>query len=237
VRTTFTNPARDHPVRVHLPLPTPADHSEAECAFAVVRRGLVAEGRVDELGLPTFPSRRFVSAGGLTVVHEGLLEYELVDVEGGQAKTLALTLLRATGMLSRLGMAYRPLPAGPLTPVEGLQLQGRVIEARYALSTSGRDPYALADDVLVPLELVHGAGGGQRPAAGSALEVTGAEVSALRRIGELLELRVFNPTDEVVEVSVGGRSGWLVDLRGRPLEPVDGGLRLRPFGIATLHLL
>jgi len=236
VHTSFTNPARDHRLRVHLPLPAPASSSEAECAFAVVRRGLEAEGRVDELGLPTFPSRRFVRAGGLTVVHEGLLEYELVDVEGGQARTLALTLLRATGMLSRLGMAYRPLPAGPLTPVEGLQLQGRVIEARYALSTSGRDPYALADETLVPLELVHGTGGGHRPASGSAFEVTGAEVSTLRRMGELLELRVFNPTDEETEVSVGGRSGWLVDLRGRTLERVEGRLRLRPFGIATLHL-
>ena len=28
--------------------------------------------------------------------------------------TLALTLLRATGMLSRMGMTYRPLPAGPM---------------------------------------------------------------------------------------------------------------------------
>ena len=102
----------------------------------MVRRGLEAEGRPDEFGLPTFPSRRFVSAGGLTVAHEGLLEYELVDIDGGgdghRAHALALTLLRSTGMLSRLGMAYRPLPAGPLTPVEGLQLQGRPIEARYA---------------------------------------------------------------------------------------------------------
>ena len=32
------------------------------------------------------------------------------------ATTLALTVLRSTGMLSRLGMAYRPFPAGPLTP-------------------------------------------------------------------------------------------------------------------------
>jgi hypothetical protein len=39
-------------------------------------------------------------------------------------------VLRSTGMLSRLGMAYRPLPAGPMTPVEGLQLRGRTVEAR-----------------------------------------------------------------------------------------------------------
>ncbi|HEY5251513.1 MAG TPA: hypothetical protein VIJ09_07625 [Acidimicrobiales bacterium] len=237
VVTRFVNPSRDHRLRVHLPLPEPAGYSEAECAFAVVRRGLTAEGRSDEFGLPTFPSRRFVSAGGLTVAHEGLLEYELVDIDGsaGTAGTLALTLLRSTGMLSRLGMAYRPLPAGPLTPVAGLQLQGRPIEARYALSTGCDDPYAMADDAFLTLEPVHAPGGGGRPAQGSALEIEGAEVSAVRRVAGLLEVRVFNPSDQVTTVRVGSRSGWLVDLRGRTLNPFDGSFELGPFGIATFR--
>ena len=233
------NPASDHRLRVHLPLPTPAAHSEAECAFTVVERGLDTEGRPDELGLPTFPSRRFVSAGGLTVAHEGLLEYELVDIEGAgddrRAHTLALTLLRSTGMLSRLGMAYRPLPAGPLTPVEGLQLRGRPIEASYAVSVDCDDHYAMVDDVYLPLDVVYAAGGGWRVAAGSMLEVDGAQVSAVQRHAGLLEVRVFNPTAEAVTVSFGDRSGWLVDLRGRTLDPVDGSCALRPFGIATVR--
>ncbi len=239
VTTRFVNPASDHRLRVHLPLPAPAEGSEAECAFAVVHRGLDAEGRPDEFGLPTFPCRRFVSAGGLTVAHEGLLEYELVDIEGEQstrrARTMALTLLRSTGMLSRFGMAYRPLPAGPVTPVEGLQLRGRAIEARYALCIGCDDPYAMVDDVFLPLEVVYAAGGGGRPPSGSALEVEGAEVSAVRRQAGMLEVRVFNPTDRPVTVGLGARSGWLVDLRGRTLEPVDGSFVLRPFGIATFR--
>ncbi|HTT85901.1 MAG TPA: hypothetical protein VMF60_00915 [Acidimicrobiales bacterium] len=239
VSTRFVNPASDHRVRVHLPLPTPAEGSDAECAFAVVHRGLEAEGRPDELGLPTFPSRRFVSAGGLTVAHEGLLEYELVDMETGpsgpRARTVALTLLRSTGMLSRLGMAYRPLPAGPLTPVEGLQLRGRTIEARYALCLGCEDPYAMVDDVFLPLEVAYPTGGGWRPAAGSELEVHGAEVSAVRRQAGMLEVRVFNPRDQECTVSLGARTGWLVDLRGRTLGPVDGSFALRPFGIATVR--
>ncbi len=239
VTTRFVNPASDHRVRVHLPLPEPAEGSEAECAFAVVQRGLDAEGRPDEFGLPTFPSRRFVSAGGLTVAHEGLLEYELVDIDTEQssrrARTLALTLLRSTGMLSRLGMAYRPLPAGPLTPVEGLQLRGRTIEARYALCLACDDPYAMVDDAFVDLDVVYAPGGGWRPASGSELDVEGAEVSAVRRQAGMLEVRVFNPTDHPTTVSFGARSGWLVDLRGRTLEPVDGSVELRPFGIATFR--
>jgi hypothetical protein len=240
VHTTFDNQSRDHRLRAHFPLPEPAATSRAECAFTVVTRGLTAEGRDEEFGTPTFPSRRFVSAGGLTVVHEGLLEYELVDVDdstgtGPKASGLALTLLRSTGMLSRFGMITRPLPAGPMTPIEGPQMIGPV-EARYALSVDGTDPYRLADDVLLPLLPVGSFGGGTRPASGSPLTVRGAEVSSVRREAGQLEIRVFNPGDAATVVEVESRSGWLVDLRGRPLEPFDGRFELRPHGIATLRL-
>lgn len=241
VTTSFVNPSRDHRLRVHLPLPERAACSEAECAFTSVTRGLAAEGRPDERGLPTFPARRWVAAGGLTVVHDGVVEYELVDVdeppEGpATAAALALTVLRSTGMLSRLGMAYRPLPAGPLTPVEGLQMAGRRIEARYAVVVGEIDPWALADDVLLPLEVVGSFGGGWRAAEGSGLSVSGAEVTAVRREAGVLAVRVHNPRAEPSNVSFGERSGWLVDLRGRPLEPFDGGFELRAQGIATVRL-
>jgi alpha-mannosidase len=236
VTTTFVNPSRDHRLRVHLPLPTPAAGSEADSAFAVVQRGLTAEGRPDEFGLPTFASGRFVTAGGLTVAHEGLCEYELVDIDDEGAHTLALTLLRSAGMLSRLGMAYRPLPAGPLTPVDGLQMVGRTVQGRFAVSVDCDDPHRLADDFLLPLELVHAPGGGSRPARASAFVVEGAEVSALRRQAGVLEVRVFNPTGAPTTVRMGERSGWLVDLRGSTLGPFDGSFELRPFGIATVRI-
>ena len=79
-----------------------------------MRRGLTVEGGPHEYGLPTFVSRRFVDASdgdrGLALVHDGLLEYEVVD----DGRELALTLLRATGYLSRSEMALRPNPAGQM---------------------------------------------------------------------------------------------------------------------------
>ncbi|MEO7837343.1 MAG: glycoside hydrolase family 38 C-terminal domain-containing protein [Acidimicrobiales bacterium] len=233
VHTTFDNTCRDHRLRAHFPLPEPAASSRAECAFAIVERGLSAEGGPTEVGVPTFPSRRFVQAGGLTVVHEGLLEYELVDVENNRAHTLALTLLRATGMLSRVEMATRPLPAGPSHRLRGPQMLGPV-EARYAVQIGDADPYALVDDVFVPLEVVTADGGGHRPGQGSTLEVIGAEVSSLRREGGGLELRVFNPTDHEVTLHIAGAPpGWLVDLRGRPIVAFDGSFDLGPWALAT----
>jgi hypothetical protein len=243
VRTRFTNPSRDHRLRVHLPLRAPAATSSAECAFGTVERGLTAEGRDEEFGLPTFPSRRFVTAGGVTVVHEGLLEYELIDIDAGGApdgtgpvaSTLALTLLRATGMLSRLGMALRPLPAGPMDALDGPQMLGPV-DVHYALCVSGADPYDLADEVLLPLQVTGSFGGGSRGDRGTELTVGGARVSSVRRQAGALEVRVFNPTDSATTVHVTDRSGWLVDLRGRPVAPFEDSFALRAHGIATARL-
>jgi mannosylglycerate hydrolase len=249
IEVTVDNRSRDHRLRAHFPLPSPAARSRAECAFAVVERGPQAEGGPTEAPLPTFPAQRFVQAGGLTVVHDGVSEYELVDVRDGAAHELAITLLRSTGMLSQMPMPTRPLPAGPLIAVEGAQLQRRITR-RYAVALGDVDPYALADDVLVPLRVVApeapgrgvSAGSqnapvvGELPAEGSALAVDGAEVSAVVREGGSLVVRVFNPTATTSQVTFAGRPGWLVDLRGRPLEPFEGTFELRPWGIATVAL-
>ncbi|MGK2947973.1 MAG: alpha-mannosidase [Acidimicrobiales bacterium] len=239
VHVAFDNHGlRDHRLRVHLPLPQPAATSVAECAFATVERGLTAEGGPTEAAMATFPSRRFVTAGGLTVAHEGLLEYELVDLDeaGTEAATLAITLLRCTGMLSQGPMATRPLPAGPLTPMEGPQSQHRV-EGSFALHLNGRDPYAVVDDAFLPLLVTRGGGPDATGSLeGQALSIEGAEVSAVRREAGALHVRVFNPRPEPTAVHLPGRKGWTLDLRGRPLEPVEGRLELAPWQIATIAL-
>jgi hypothetical protein len=115
-------------------------------------------------------------------------------------------------------------------------MRGKRVTLRYALEVDCADPYRLADDVLLPLEPVLTLGGGSRAASGSELAVHGAEVSALHRVAGVLELRVFNPRAETTVVSIPGRSGWLVDLRGYPQEAFEGSFELRPFGIATARL-
>ena len=226
---------RDHRLRVHLPLPERASSSVAECAFATVERGLTAEGGPTEQGLATYPSRRFVTAGGLTVAHEGLLEYELVDLDATAetAGTLAITLLRCTGMLSQGPMATRALPAGPLTAMEGPQSQQRM-RARFAVHLGGRDPYAVVDDAFLPLCVTRGGGTeAPGPSQGQALAVTGAEVSSITREAGSLRVRIYNPTTEAARVEIAGRRGWLIDLQGRPVRPFEGAFDLAPWQIAT----
>jgi alpha-mannosidase len=246
VRTEIDNRARDHRVRAHFPLPARVDGSDAECAFAVVHRGLEAEGGPHEFGLPTFVSRRFVDCSdgdhGLAVLHDGLLEYEVVD----DGRELALTLLRATGYLSRTDPSLRPNPAGPPDPLEGPQLQGR-LTLEYALlphrgTWEDAHVYDVADEFLVPLERVRGGGLGNanRPRTGRELRVDGAEVSAVMRQGAGLVVRVFNPKSEPVTATIERRGtparGWQLDLLGRPLDPFEGGVQLRPGEIATVRV-
>jgi len=236
VTVELTNAAEDHRLRAWFPLPEPAATSRAECAFAVVERGLTAEGGPTELGLPTSFSRRFVSAGGLTVAHEGLLEYELVDVADDGAHALALTLLRATRFLSRGPMAYRPWPAGPEIELPGAQVPGRH-RLRYVVAAGEVDPYALADDAFTTLCVAHADGTGDGLSTHQALAVDGAEVSAVRRTRDRrLEVRVFNPTGAEVTVTIAGRTGHRVDLRGNAVEAFTGTATLGPAEIATFEL-
>ena len=244
VRTELDHRCRDHRLRAHFPLPAPVEHSHAECAFAVVPRGLTTEGGPHEAPLPTFVSRRFVDASdgtaGVALIHDGLLEYELVD----DGTELALTLLRATGYLSRSELALRPNPAGPLNALEGPQLQGP-LAVEYAVEVhsgtwADADLYARADDVLVPLDRTRVQGGGTLRHTHRPLEVRGAVTSALRREADGLTLRVFNPLGEptLVEIELDGAParGWLVDLRGRPESRFEANFELRAGGIATLRL-
>jgi hypothetical protein len=110
------------------------------------------------------------------------------------------------------------------------------VECRYAVCVGPVDPYAVADDAFLPLFATTASGGGDRTPSGQGLAVTGAEVSAVRRDDEAVVVRVFNPTDAPTSVSLGGRSGQLVDLAGRPLRAFEASFDLGPQRLATARL-
>lgn len=244
VSTTIDHRSSDHRIRTHFPLPGTAAGSQAECAFTVVERGLSAEGGLQEVGLPTFVSRRFVDVqtegGSLLVIHDGLYEYEITD----NGRELALTLLRATGWLARREPDFRPNPAGPQIPVVGAQMSG-VHTLRYALALHHEDwetadAYALADRFLVPVQTV-----AAQPVTrmlanhGQNLSVDGGCVSAVTRESGALVVRLFNPSSRPVTARLDWRgtplSGWVVNLRGRPLHPFEAAVDLRPQQVLTLQ--
>lgn len=244
IRVSFDNRCRDHRVRMHLPLPVAAAGSAAEGQFAVVERGLDVEGGFGETPIATFPARGFVSAGGLAVLLEHVLEYEVVD-----GRELALTLLRSTGLISRNENPWREDPAGPEVAVPDAQLVGPRSVSFALLPHAGS--WAEAGVVRemerfqLPFLTAAGAGAPGPPAeaVGLAVEGDAAVLSSLRKRDGRLELRLVaqHPEGSTVVVRGSFDAASEVDLRGRPLRTVDaaGGalaLELGPWEIRTLRL-
>jgi alpha-mannosidase len=243
----FENRSRNHRVRWHVPLPVPAMSSNAEGQFVVVDRGLTMESGHGEVPLPTFPAHGFVHAAGASVLLEHLTEYELVD----DGRELALTVLRSFGLISRNANPYREDPAGPEVLVPDAQ---RIGPWRFGFALMPHAGGWSEAGVLDALEryrhpLIPVRGTARELATGqgsvSGLEVGGAGVvlSALRRRGEWLELRLVAEHPTATEAVVHGpfNEAIAVDLLGRvgaPLAVADSVLRLplRAWEIATVRL-
>ncbi|MEW1840577.1 glycoside hydrolase family 38 C-terminal domain-containing protein [Nonomuraea angiospora] len=243
LRVEFDNRCADHRVRLHVPLPAPATESHAEGQFAVVTRGLTAEGGCGETPLPTFPASSWVAAGGVAALLEHVTEYEVADGE------LALTLLRSVGYLSRNRNALRPEPAGPQLPTPAAQSRG-IRSVSLALM-----PYADSWQEVVPQaetfrhDLLVVPGQGERasalpdPASGLSVTGDGVVMTSLRMRDDRRELRVVALTPAATEAVIEGAftQARHADLRGRPGDPLqvaDGVLRLalKPWEIATVQL-
>lgn len=231
LRVSFENRCADHRLRLHVPLAAPTGSSFAEGQFAVVERGREAEGGHGEVPLPTFPARGFVDAGGVAVLLDHVLEYELVE-----GRELSLTLLRATGLISRSAHPYRDEPAGPEIPTPAAQCRGpwSVAFALYPHAGSWLEAGVLEqmEKYQHPFLTAPGTGTGAPSRAGIELRGDGVVLSSLRRRGEWLELRIVceQPEPRVAVVSGGFREAREADVLGRPGRPlhlVGGELRLQ----------
>jgi mannosylglycerate hydrolase len=251
IAVAFTNPARDHRVRWHLPLPVQAERSAAEGQFAVVERGLTEEAGHGEVPTPTFPAHGWVHAAGATVLLDHVTEYELVD----DGRELALTLLRSTGLISRNDNPFREDPAGPEVPVPAAQMVGPW-QARFAVlphAGSWEDDGVLgaAEGYHLPFVTAPGTAtastesAGAFRAAGLVVAGPGVILTALRRRHGTLELRLVAMTASPTVAAISGRpfvEARTVDLLGRPGDELpldaDGSLRvgLGAWEIRTIHL-
>jgi mannosylglycerate hydrolase len=206
LRISFDNPCSDQRVRFHIPLPRRAEGSQAEGQFAVVGRGLEVEGGYGEMPLPTFPAHGFVEAGGVAVLLEHVLEYEVVD-----GRELALTLLRSIGWISRNDNPYREDPAGPEVPLPAAQMHGpwSVGFALYPHGRTWQEAGVLRQLERYRLPFLASRGRSDRAEAASleGIEVRagdGVVLSALRRVGDELELRLVCESPDPQEVVVRG---------------------------------
>ncbi|MEU5940847.1 hypothetical protein ABZ807_17020 [Micromonospora sp. NPDC047548] len=253
-RIEFDNRCDDHRVRLHLPLPSPARASYAEGQFAVVERGLTAEGGGGEVPLPTFPASGFVAAGGpagsLAVLLTQPTEYELTD----SGRELAVTVLRSIGMLSRNRHALRDEPAGPQLPTPLAQCRGERTVELAVLPFRGEWHAAGVAEAAEAYrhELLAFPGTGQPsvalpgPVTGLTVAGPGVALTSVRHRHGQVEVRVVAETPSgtcaVIGAGRGVRGAWRADLLGRPGDRLtvdaDGQVRLplRAWEIATVQL-
>ena len=157
LRTTLDNRARDHRLRICFPTGIQADVAHADGHFDVLARPIDEPPGHDwdQPPVPTQHQRYFVDLSdgeaGLAIYNRGLPEYEVVRERiagaGESHNTLALTLLRSVGYLSRGegDMPTRPALAGPPLPTPEAQCLG-VYAFEYALVPHAGDWRAIYQD-------------------------------------------------------------------------------------------
>ncbi len=125
-KTKFDNKACDHRLQVEFPTAIKTDYVYADGHFDVVKRSINvpdSEGW-KEKAYKTAHNLGFVDINngkyGLAILNKGLPEYEIIP----DNNTIALTLLRCVGWLSRGDLEYRRENAGPSLPTPEAQCLG-----------------------------------------------------------------------------------------------------------------
>jgi len=223
VDVTLTNRIRDHRLRVLVPtLASGLTGSSSVGQYGATARGRAAEGGWGEFPLPTFPATRSITAGGVGVLLDKLVEYEIVDGVDGPDR-IALTVLRSVGMMSVNVHPLRDEPAGSQLEVPGAQYLGRHTRLSFAIDLDPGSQVEHAD--VFRFEPVTAPGRGGEPSApGVSLRTEGrVALESLRRVPGGVEARFVNYADtpEPLRVSAGGT--WVpTDLNGAAVGgPVD----------------
>ncbi len=180
VDVRLKNTARDHRLRLLLPTAGSGLSYDYATTFDLVRGGREDPDDRDWLhrAPPCFVHQGWVHLNGLSVVAAGLPEAQVLD-----NGTLAVTLVRSIGWLSRHDLHSRPGPAGPVIPVEDAQCL-ETIEAELVLF-AGFDPI-VAQQAEVPMAAVFA---GREP-------LLPADSSMLTLHSDSLLLTAFKPAEE-----------------------------------------
>jgi alpha-mannosidase len=237
--TTVTNHAHDHRLRVLFPSGRPDESVRAEGHFALLERPLrlpTGEGWY-EPPIPTHHTLGLVTTGPLALFTRGLPEYEALATDTGL--TLALTLLRCIGWLSRDDLDTRPGNAGPPIPTPEAQcLRRHTFE--YALSLRA-DRRSDAELVREAQDYRHGfvtAPGPCRDVEPLPIEGEGFGFAALKEAedGSAFALRLYNPSPQDAAAVALGRPGERSRLDETTREPAQFPLEIDPGRIETLLL-
>lgn len=231
----WDNKARDQRTRLLMPVPANLKATWSDSAFSwqerpVVHAAYPAAPSRREMAVCVNPSYSAIGAGTLAFAHRAMQEYEVLLHEGQQY--LAVTLVRSVGWLSRRDLVTRGVGAGPDIPTPGAQCLGpERFDFVIGSMAEGdaRQALALARQLRHPVRLLRG----HAIAWKAPLEIgdAGLQTSALRRVGNDIELRVWNPCSTTLHLTAG--DGWQRMLADGSID--GGGINIAPHAIATFR--
>ncbi|MEU8007546.1 glycosyl hydrolase-related protein [Catellatospora sp. NPDC049111] len=243
----FDNTVGDHRLRAHFPTAAAADWA-ADTHFSVLRRplspplGPLPTERAYEADCAVAPVHTWAATGGVGVLTAGLPEVQCLLPAG--APELAVTVLRATGWLSRPDLRSRTTGAGPELPTPEAQCLRRVDAAIGVVLDTGEQDMAYAAALhRAPLRAWQLRFGSPVPVQADGVGVTGATVTAVKPAddGDGIVLRVANVTGEAVTAAITGLDGRTVaecSLAEEPVagQPDPGALVLGPYEVRSLRV-
>jgi len=206
-KTKFDNKACDHRLRVEFPTNIKSNYVYAEGHFEVVKRSINipdSEGW-KEKAYKTAHNSGFIDINnkeyGLAVLNQGLPEYEIIPGDN----TIALTLLRCVGWLSRGDLEYKKGNAGPSFATPEAQCLGEN-NFSYALipHQDSWDDARISQKTkqyktkVLTTQLKNQPGNLSDKYSFIELEGKHLEISAIKKheFEDKLVIRVYNPTNE-----------------------------------------
>lgn len=264
VEGSVDNTARDHRLRLHVRAPFAAQRFEVESAFEIAERPIdpprdaFGSESPSEFPVGATPQRSFATLDdgqrALTVANRGSAEVDAVPEADGTT-SLAITLLRAVGWLSRGDLRLRPGAAGPGLETPGAQVAG-LHRAEFSIRLHPVDSVERVSEAhrfANPARAWIGGGPVDAPLADGArlveIDDPAVVVSAIEpRPDRRPVLRLYNASAQPRTVALrwngsGARAIEPVDLMERSVqdgtvstEETRATLFLRPWGIATLRI-
>lgn len=214
IKVEFDNKAKDHRLRARFTPKIVTRKVYVDGHFDILSRDVKILRYPDwlEKPSPTQPQRNFISLQderkGFALLNKGLIQYEATD---DPEPTLALTLLRCVGYLSKSGLDERNgLHCGPGLPTPSAQCLGHHV-FEYAVypynprETSLFEVHKLGIEFNTPLRAKDIKGTkGELPTKLSFCEVKGAIVSCYKKAedSDSLIIRIYNIKDEESDVEV-----------------------------------
>lgn len=205
-KTKFDNKTSDHRLQVEFPTAIKTDYVYAEGHFDVVKRSINvpdSEGW-KEKAYKTAHNSGFIDINdgeyGLALLNRGLPEYEIIP----KNNTIALTLLRCVGWLSRGDMEYKKGNAGPSFATPEAQCLGENTfsyaliphQSNWAEASIPRKTKQYKTKVLTK-QLKNQPGNLSDEYGFIELEGEHLEISAIKKheFEDKLLIRVYNPTN------------------------------------------